>query len=387
LRSQQQNQDSRHGRCAAVVGYGAGAVTFLVSALGLPAAATSCATVSACIFGQNTRGTNGSGIGADSGVFGMSIKGDGVDGETTQSNTSTTASSGVAGYDMSTSGAYNAGVFGYSARGAGVHGTTSTGTAVYGNATDATGIGVYAKASGNGTGVYATTSSAGIAVWGASNVAGIGVPNSTGIGVLGAGPSAGVFGYSSGEGIQGTGINGVVGLGSSIGLLGVSSVYPLNLENGNYDSIFYVDGSGNVYFSGSLNSFVRSAAGAQTTTFSPKAAAPTLEDTGTAQLVGGLATVPLDANFAASIDPGSAYRVFITPDGDTRGLFVAAKTPRGFVVRETQGGRSNLSFDYRIVATAIGDGGKRMVRANAHSMPTPALRPRFASPPPVIERP
>jgi hypothetical protein len=84
--------------------------------------------------------------------------------------------------------------------------------------------------------------------------------------------------------------------------------------------------------------------------------------------------VALDPTFAASIDAGTVYRVFLTPGGDTRGLFVAAKTPRGFIVRETQGGRSTLSFDYRIVATALGQSGQRMAVAAG------AFAPRAAQP-------
>ena len=42
--------------------------------------------------------------------------------------------------------------------------------------------------------------------------------------------------------------------------------------------------------------------------------------------------------------------VFITPAGDSRGLYVANRTLAGFWVRENQGGRSTLFFDYRIVA-------------------------------------
>ena len=38
---------------------------------------------------------------------------------------------------------------------------------------------------------------------------------------------------------------------------------------------------------------------------------------------------------------------------DTRGLYVSLKTPSGFEVREAQGGRSSLPFDYRIVARPL----------------------------------
>jgi hypothetical protein len=44
------------------------------------------------------------------------------------------------------------------------------------------------------------------------------------------------------------------------------------------------------------------------------------------------------------------YYVFLTPLGDTRGLYVSIKTPTAFQVREVEHGRSSLEFDYRIVA-------------------------------------
>jgi hypothetical protein len=65
------------------------------------------------------------------------------------------------------------------------------------------------------------------------------------------------------------------------------------------------------------------------------------------------------------IDAKSAYRVFVTPRGDTRGLFVALTTASGFIVRESQGGRATVSFDYRIVATALGQAGQRMAVTSA----------------------
>jgi hypothetical protein len=81
---------------------------------------------------------------------------------------------------------------------------------------------------------------------------------------------------------------------------------------------------------------------------------PTVEDTGTAQLVGGSASVRLDPVFAASIDARTGYRVLLTPRGSTRGIFVATTTADGFIVRESHGGRTTVSFDSRILATALG---------------------------------
>ncbi len=74
-----------------------------------------------------------------------------------------------------------------------------------------------------------------------------------------------------------------------------------------------------------------------------------VEDFGEATLVNGHADVPLDKDFAAVIH-ADTYHAFLTPRGDSKGLYVASETAAGFTVREQQGGTSNLSFSYRVVA-------------------------------------
>src|SRR5476651_1796321 len=84
--------------------------------------------------------------------------------------------------------------------------------------------------------------------------------------------------------------------------------------------------------------------------YAPRESSPTMEDFGEAQLTNGSAYVRIDGAFANAIDQKSDYLVFITPDGDTKGLYVATRSPGGFQVRESGGGRSTLDFSYRIVA-------------------------------------
>ncbi|MBD5603952.1 MAG: hypothetical protein IAI48_02495, partial [Candidatus Eremiobacteraeota bacterium] len=66
---------------------------------------------------------------------------------------------------------------------------------------------------------------------------------------------------------------------------------------------------------------------------------------------------------ADTIDRRIAYHVFVTPEGDCNGLYVTQKTPNGFAVRELRGGRSSLSFEYRIVAKPLGEDGVRLAAA------------------------
>ena len=106
--------------------------------------------------------------------------------------------------------------------------------------------------------------------------------------------------------------------------------------------------------------------------YAAESASATLDDVGTARMVDGVANVAIDRAFASTIDRSSAYHVFVTPLGESRGwLYVASKTPTGFQVREAQSGRSTLSFDYRIVAHPID--------AKNDRLPLAAPLPHFAA--------
>jgi hypothetical protein len=73
------------------------------------------------------------------------------------------------------------------------------------------------------------------------------------------------------------------------------------------------------------------------------------EDFGEARLVNGKADVKLEKDFAKVVSTGS-YHVFLTPCGDSKGLYIASRNSRGFTVKEQQGGKSTINFAYRIVA-------------------------------------
>ena len=123
--------------------------------------------------------------------------------------------------------------------------------------------------------------------------------------------------------------------------------------------IFYFTSSGDLHLKGNIFTGgscstgclpIRNAMGTALTTYTPRQPLPTIEDVGEAQLVAGEARVPLDPAFVATMDGRQPYLVFVTADGPNRGLYVSAKTRTGFEVRENPGGRSTLTFDYRIVA-------------------------------------
>ena len=78
------------------------------------------------------------------------------------------------------------------------------------------------------------------------------------------------------------------------------------------------------------------------------------EDFGSATLVNGVVGVQLDPVFAQTVNTEITYHVFLTANGNCRGLYVARKTATGFEVRELDGGVSNIVFDYRVVARRRG---------------------------------
>jgi hypothetical protein len=344
-----------------------------------------CATKVACVSGSNT--------GSGAGVAGTSVNGPGLHGSSTSgigltansssnfgiSGISTTGPAGVAGstpngigvYGFTTGTANGTGVSGYSPHGVGVFGST-----------DGDGYGVAARmssgvglsgAAGSGTGLFATSQSGYGAVimsvsggalmaQSSSNNAIYGTTSGSASAVVGraASASGGDFGGS------GQGSIGVSGRAPTNG-------FPIVATDNDGNNLFYVDGTGDVYYSGTLHNFARTKRGAMEGAFSSVTAAPTMEDTGSAELVGGVASVALDPAFAAALDSSSAYRVFVTPRGDTRGLYVAATRPSGFVVRESQGGRSTVGFDYRVVATPLGQTGRRIALADGAAGPRDPL--------------
>jgi hypothetical protein len=73
------------------------------------------------------------------------------------------------------------------------------------------------------------------------------------------------------------------------------------------------------------------------------------EDFGEAKLVKGKAAVKIDKDFAG-VAKTDAYHVFLSPYGESNGLYVSRRNRNGFEVREQNGGRNTLTFSYRVVA-------------------------------------
>ena len=102
-------------------------------------------------------------------------------------------------------------------------------------------------------------------------------------------------------------------------------------------------------------------------TYATESATATIEDVGTARMSNGVANVQIDSAFASVMD-GKWYYVFLTPLGDTRGLYVSMKSASGFQVRENEGCRSRVGVDYRIVAHPLDAKNDRLPLAPAMRM-------------------
>ncbi len=129
-----------------------------------------------------------------------------------------------------------------------------------------------------------------------------------------------------------------------------ASGYPFAAYNaaGNGCSI---DPAGDIGCTGSKNALVPIDAGKRTVALSAiESPQNWFEDFGSEQLSNGAAVVRLEPDFGQTVNTGVEYHVFLTPNGDCKGLYVSQKSSTSFEVRELGGGQSNVRFDYRIVA-------------------------------------
>jgi hypothetical protein len=187
-----------------------------------------------------------------------------------------------------------------------------------------------------GPGVH-STSGALTGVTGISGTQGPPVQNTSNI--------AGVLGTSDA-------VNGVIGTSNrSIGVVGFSNnvgVFGQSTNPASFAGLF----AGNVQVTGTFSAAVKNAVvpfpdGSKRVLHCMESPEHWFEDFGTAKLKGGRAVVKLDPDFAKVITRD--YRVFLTPEGDCRGLYVHQKSAARFEVRELMGGESAIAFCYRIV--------------------------------------
>jgi len=313
--------------------------------------------------------------------------------------------------------------------------TGDDGNAMVADETGATGgYGLYAHA----TGVYDSTRGFAAGVYALGN---------NGYGVLGLDGGASATGNSTSEGLGAAGVWGDTNVPYTntnfISLAGIAgtadnnyggyfannsssslaaTVYAFNESSTSGALVFQaqgnvggghtciIDGAANLSCSGTVSAVVKAADGAHSVeTYAVQSPENWMEDFGTGTMERGVAVVKIDPAFAGTISGAADYHVFLTPKGDSNGLYVINETPTSFEVRESKGGTSSLSFDYRIVAKRRGYESVRLTdvteRSNAlesqhqlrmEKMKTapapktivePAMAPDHSRPAPQLRRP
>ena len=297
-----------------------------------------------------TNGVSGQSVSPNgNGVFGVNNAATGGNGVLGVSNATSGGASGVLGVIHSTSGTGTTGIA-----------TASSGfnNGVYGQNASNQGYAVHGDAiasSGNAVGVFGTSTAAngGIGVWGvalatsgdAVGVRGdLEVPTATGAAgqflTLSPNSVAGQFANFSRQGLILQGLSG-----------------PFDATQ---TEVFRVDSSGNLHITGNLtvdgtkSSTAKLQDGREVALYAVESPENWFEDFGSGELREGVAWVPFDASFAQAVNAAVSYHVFLTPNGDSNGLYVARKTASGFEVREHGRGTSTVAFDYRVVARRRG---------------------------------
>jgi hypothetical protein len=289
---------------------------------------------------------------------------------TVSGGTSSSSAAGVLGESNAASGStYGVGGLAASPSGYGVEGLNiaSTGVAigVYGHSGSATGSGVYGqsvKASAEGAakdgGFYP------IGVWGDS-------------------------GQQFGFGAFGSADDGWSFVGYNNSSSGFSTVWFENDEtNDSGAQVLFAYGSGfggqcnstvsgNFSCNGSFEEVTPVGSGAKKVALNAIHTPESwFEDAGSGQLSSGEAVVNIESVFGETINTGVEYHVFLTPNGDCKGLYVAQKSAGSFVVKELGGGTSNIAFDYRIMAKRKGFEQVRLAdRTKAFSLENRPIKP------------
>ena len=230
----------------------------------------------------------------------------------------------------------DAGVVGWGATAATGTGVIGAGNAISTPTTYASGSGGAFTGTAAGAVAYGTTAATGIGVIGSGNNAPISVP-STGCGGAFTGTVCGAYGYATGNG---------------------NGTYGGYFSNGGGTSYAYVgyrvsNANRKIVGNGTASSIVKNTKGEIVIMVCPEAPESLFQDFGIGQLSNGFAHITIDPDLAINLNVSEQkpLKVYITPEGDCNGVYVTNKSANGFDVIELQGGNSNVTFSWQIVAT------------------------------------
>ena len=176
---------------------------------------------------------------------------------------------------------------------------------------------------------------------------------------------AGVIGYNSiASGNQRMGVLGYYGTSFGIGVHGIG--FGGGIMAGNIDAAVVGWRANNANYSGYFNGNHVIANGTKTASVGTSKGNQLLyvtelpevwfEDVGGGQLVNGSTHVELDPMFLETIfvDSKHPMRVFLQEEGESNGLIVIKDADnKGFTVKEKNGGTSDISFSFRIMAKRL----------------------------------
>jgi hypothetical protein len=154
-----------------------------------------------------------------------------------------------------------------------------------------------------------------------------------------------------------------------------SSARLLNVFSNAFGGGCTIDVNGNLSCSGSITTPVKLQGSSRELALNAiESPESWFEDFGSGQLSNGTAVISLERTFLQTVNTGVDYHVFLTPKGDSHGLYVTNEAATSFEVREQGQGTSNIAFDYRIVAKRKGfenvrleDKTKTMLFAEPHN--------------------
>jgi hypothetical protein len=229
--------------------------------------------------------------------------------------------------------------------------------------------------SASGTGVEGLAPSGSTA---SGVLGGIGPASAVGGTVIGLGYGAGVWGdaanNSGGYGVLGTTDAGGDGgfFANNDGTGNFPSLLTFNYSNQQNSLVFAayntvtntscdIDVYADFGCDGQIGAVVTTPDNHKVETYSVQSSESWIEDYGSGQLANGRATIAIEPGFQQTVNTGVDYHVFLTPNGDSKGhLYVTSKGAGSFEVRESNGGSSNIAFDYRIVAKRRGSESVRL---------------------------
>jgi hypothetical protein len=288
-----------------------------------------------------------------------------------------------------------AGLEGVGANGNGLIAQSTNGSATFSTSTNADGVQAYSSnddGTNSGTNNDSSINPGRSGVWGHDDSTDGGTLN---VGVAGSSHNGtGVSGSSGYIGVTGVGNVGVLGVGAIISLdaigntgdqtqtvqvAGGTSGDPAGLNLATFQNngtlAFYVDNNSNahvnglIYTNGACSGGCDPTRGDRIASYAAQSSEPILDDIGEGQLQNGVAHVRFDVAFASAINRNARYVVFVSPEGESNGLYVTAKTSEGFTVMENAGGHSTIPFGYRITAKPYGVNAARLPIVSASQMP------------------